>query len=166
VYNTLREFHIDKYQERTELIAEAARVLMHNEHSTLIAVRHIDHGNKIKELLPCAVEIYAETYNRVQLFDEFRNGKIPVVISTLCKEGIDIPRCSAVIIAHDTQDAQQLVGRIVRLYPGKERAIVVHMVDEHPIFKKHIKYNEKVFYKPQKIATEYITEDDLAKVLQ
>ena len=165
VYNTLREFHIDKYKERTELAAEAAKVLAIAGHSTLISVRHIDHGNQLKELLPTAVEIYAETYNRVALFEKFREGNIPIVISTLCKEGIDIPRCSAVVIAHDTQDAQQLVGRIVRLYPGKEKAIVVHLVDEHPVFKKHIKFNEKVFYKPQKIVMEHITEHDFSRLL-
>lgn len=165
VYNTLRGFHIDQYQERTELVAKATAALSSVGRSTLVSVRHIEHGNKLKELLPNAVEIYAETYNRVQLFDEFRNGKIPVVISTLCKEGIDIPRCSAVVIAHDTQDAQQLVGRIVRLYPKKEKAIVVHLVDEHPIFRKHIKYNEKVFYKPQKIAMEYIAEHELSRLV-
>ena len=164
VYNTLREFHIDNYKERTGLVAKAASVLADSGHPTLVAVRHINHGNQIKELLPSAVEIYAETYNRVLLFDQFRDGKIPIVISTLCKEGIDIPRCSAVVIAHDTQDAQQLVGRIVRLYPNKEKAVVVHLVDEHPIFKKHIRYNERVFYRPQKISMEYITEDDLSKI--
>jgi superfamily II DNA or RNA helicase len=98
------------------------------------------------------------------LFDKFRDGKILIVISTLCKEGIDIPRCSAVVIAHDTQDAQQLVGRIVRLHPGKEKAIVVHLVDEHPIFRKHTKFNERVFYKPQKITMEHITRDDLSRI--
>lgn len=164
VYNTLREFHIDGYQERTELVAEAAAALASAGHSTLVAVRHIAHGNAIKELLPTAVEIYAETYGRVSLFEKFREGEIPIVISTLCKEGIDIPRCSAVVIAHDTQDAQQTVGRALRLYQGKTKAIVVHMVDEHPIFRKHIKLNEKVFYKPQKITMEHITEDDLQRI--
>lgn len=166
VYNTIRAFHIDEYQERTELIAKAARTLADAGHSTLVSVRHIDHGNRIKELLPTAVEIYAETYNRVPLFQKFREGEIPIVISTLCKEGIDIPRCSAVVIAHDTQDGQQLVGRALRLYPGKDKAIIVHLVDEHPIFRKHIKFNEKVFYKPQKIAMEHITEDDLPRIVQ
>jgi len=166
VYNTLREFYIDSYDERNFLIIEATRKLADAGHSTLVAVRNIAHGNKLARNIHMtkAVEIYANTPNRVQLFDKFRNGEIPVVISTLCKEGIDIPRCSAVVIAHDTQDAQQLVGRIVRLYPGKDRAIVVHLIDEHPVFRKHIKYNEKVFYKPQKIEMEYITEDVLSKI--
>ena len=167
VYNTLREFHIDSYDERNALIIETARRLADAGHSTLISVRNIAHGNGLarnRDLLD-AVEIYAETYNRVALFDQFRDGKIPIVISTLCKEGIDIPRCSAVVIAHDTQDAQQLVGRIVRLHPDKEKAIVVHLVDDHPIFKKHIKYNEKVFYKPQKIEMEHITINDLQRTL-
>lgn len=164
VYNTLREFHIDSYEERTELVAKAADTLANNGHSTLVSVRNIAHGNDIKKLLPTAVEIYAETYNRVSLFDKFRNGDIPIIVSTLCKEGIDIPRCSAVVIGHDTQDTQQIVGRIIRLHPGKEKAIVVHLVDEHPIFKKHIKYNEKVFLRPQKISMEYITENDISRI--
>src|SRR3989304_8586339 len=162
VYNTLREFHIDSYKERTELVANAAAQLTSNGHSTLISVRNIEHGNNIKALLPNAVEIYAETYNRVALFDKFRNGDIELVISTLCKEGIDIPKCSAVVIAHDTQDSQQLIGRIIRLHPDKEKAIVVHLFDEHPVFKKHIKHNEKIFLKPQKISTEYI--DDISRI--
>lgn len=166
VYNTLRAFYIDGYKERTGLIAKATGLLASSGRSTLVAVRNIAHGNEIKELLPTAVEIYAETYNRVVLFDKFREGEIPIVISTLCKEGIDIPRCSAIVIAHDTQDAAQMIGRGLRLFPGKKDCVVIHPVDEHPVFKKHIKYNEKVFIKPQKIKTGFITEDDMQRIIQ
>ena len=124
-------------------------------------MRHIEHGNRLKELLPEAVEIYGNTFNRVRLFEDFKEGKTTVVISTLCGEGFDMPSLSAVIIAHDTQDSQQIIGRTVRLHPGKEKSIVVHPYDHHYVFKNHRRYNEKVFYNPQNIDRKIITRSNL-----
>jgi len=151
VYNTLRDFHIDKYQERTELIAEAATHMVNYGLQVLISVRHIEHGNNIKKLLPSAIEIYAETSGQSALFDSIRNNESGgILISTLCKEGWDMPNCSGLIIASDTQDPEQLVGRIVRLHPHKTCAIVVHLADQHPIFRRHLKNSERIFYNKNK----------------
>jgi superfamily II DNA or RNA helicase len=161
-YDDLREFYIDQNDERNELIADAAMELVAKQHPTLIAVRHIDHGNRIKTLLPSACEIYGDTPDRVKKFEEFEKGNIQLVISTLCKEGFDCPRLSAVIIAYDCQDTEQIVGRVVRLFPNKDRAIVVHLVDKHPIFKRHVRHCEKIFYSPQKISRTRISKSQLS----
>jgi superfamily II DNA or RNA helicase len=161
-YDELREFYIDQNDERNELIAEAATELVAKQHPTLIAVRHIDHGNRIKALLPSACEIYGDTSDRVKKFEEFEKGNIQLVISTLCKEGFDCPRLSAVIVAYDCQDTEQIVGRIVRLFPNKDRAIVIHLVDKHPIFKRHVRHCEKIFYSPQKISRTRISKSRLS----
>ena len=160
-YDELREFYVDQNDERNELIAEAATELVAKQHPTLIAVRHIDHGNRIKALLPSACEIYGNTPDRVSRFQEFEKGNVQLVISTLCKEGFDCPRLSAVIIAYDCQDTEQIVGRIVRLFPKKDRAIVVHLMDKHHIFKRHVKHCEKMFYIPQKIKRTHINKHQL-----
>jgi superfamily II DNA or RNA helicase len=164
-YDELREFYIDQTDERNELIAEAATELIAKKHPTLIAVRHIDHGNRIKALLPAACEIYGDTPDRVKKFEEFAKGDVPAVISTLCKEGFDCPPLSAVIIAYDCQDTEQIVGRVVRLHPNKDRAIVIHLVDKHPIFKRHVKHCEKVFYSPQGISKTRVSKSQLPTLI-
>lgn len=69
--------------------------------------------------------------NREQIFAEHRAGKFPVLINlNLASEGYDDPSLSCCILARtcgSTSLYLQIVGRVLRASPGKERATLVDL---------------------------------------
>ncbi|CEP12934.1 hypothetical protein [Parasitella parasitica] len=78
---------------------------------------------------------------RVQILDEFRQGKIPVLVNcAILTEGTDIPIVDCILLARPTQSAtlfQQMFGRGLRLFPGKEDCLVIDFVDSFTEKGKH-----------------------------
>lgn len=68
---------------------------------------------------------------RRRLLDAFRKGLIDVLCNAqLLNEGTDIPRASCVVLARPTRSWNlycQMVGRALRLYPGKEKALILDL---------------------------------------
>ncbi|KAJ2809491.1 putative ATP-dependent helicase IRC3 [Coemansia guatemalensis] len=74
---------------------------------------------------------------REQILQEFRSGELPVVVNCgILTEGTDIPNIDCVIMARPTRSPvlfQQMLGRGMRLAPGKKDCLVIDFVDS---FKK------------------------------
>jgi superfamily II DNA or RNA helicase len=72
------------------------------------------------------------TDERKQIFDDFRTGKVQVLANCMVlTEGFDAPWASCAVIARPTQSAPlytQMVGRVLRPWPGKEDALVLDLV--------------------------------------
>lgn len=70
---------------------------------------------------------------RKSIVDRFRNREIEVLMNcALWTEGSDFPCMDALIMARPTQSPvlfTQILGRATRLYPGKEDALIIDMVD-------------------------------------
>jgi superfamily II DNA or RNA helicase len=68
---------------------------------------------------------------------DFKKGKLPVLISTLMGEGVDIPNLSHIINCRGEESAIsviQLLGRAMRTdpnNPNKKRAICVDIADRY-----------------------------------
>lgn len=66
---------------------------------------------------------------RHRIFDDFRTGKIQVLANCMVlTEGFDAPWASCAVIARPTQSQPlyvQMVGRVLRTWPGKEDALVL-----------------------------------------
>lgn len=69
---------------------------------------------------------------RQQIFHDYRTGAVQVLANCMVlTEGFDAPWASCAVIARPTQSAPlytQMVGRVLRLWPGKEDALVLDVV--------------------------------------
>ena len=76
--------------------------------------------------------VTGETKNRADIIQAFTTGEIPCIVNCMVfTEGTDIPRVETVIVARPTQSEAlyaQMVGRGLRLYPGKDKLILVDCV--------------------------------------
>lgn len=72
------------------------------------------------------------TDERRQIFEDFRTGKMQVLANCMVlTEGFDAPWAEVAVIARPTMSAPlytQMVGRVLRPYPGKTDALVLDMV--------------------------------------
>lgn len=69
---------------------------------------------------------------RAQAYDDFRHGRVQVLSNCLVlTEGFDAPWAEVAVIARPTKSAPlytQMVGRVLRPFPGKESALVLDLV--------------------------------------
>jgi len=116
---------------RNRDIAKIAKEYMGTDRTVLIAVNQVGHGNNIAQYLPEAVTLYGTDKSdmRKEVLDQFREKKIPVLISTLLREGVDIPSLDVVINAAGGTDLTQLAGRALRKSDGKHKATLIDFID-------------------------------------
>lgn len=113
-----------------DAIAQAYRELAVG--ATLIFAVSVHQCEEISKRIPGSVVVTGETKNRAAIIEAFTAGEIPCIVNCMVfTEGTDIPRVETVIIARPTQSEAlyaQMVGRGLRLYPGKEKLILVDCV--------------------------------------
>ncbi len=113
-----------------DAIAQAYRE--HAKGATLIFAVSVDQAEQIAAKIDGAVVVTAKTKNRAEVIQRFTAGEIPCIVNVMVfTEGTDIPRVETVIVARPTQsDALycQMVGRGLRLYPGKEKLTLIDCV--------------------------------------
>lgn len=104
----------------------------HAQGATLIFAVSVRHANEIAQRIPGAVVVTGETKDRAAIIEAFTVGRIPCIVNCMVfTEGTDIPRVETVIVARPTQSDSlyaQMVGRGLRLYPGKEKLILIDCV--------------------------------------
>jgi len=70
--------------------------------------------------------------DRQAIYDAYRTGKLQVLVNCMVlTEGFDMPQAEVAVIARPTQSAPlytQMVGRVLRPYPGKTEALVLDLV--------------------------------------
>lgn len=100
--------------------------------ATLIFAVSVKQANEIANRIPGAVVVTGETQDRAQIIEAFTRGEIHCIVNVMVfTEGTDIPRVETIIIARPTQNDSlytQMVGRGLRLYPGKERLNLIDCV--------------------------------------
>ena len=100
--------------------------------ATLIFATSVKHAQDIAKMIPGAVAVTADTKNRQELINKFTNREIPCLVNCMIfTEGTDMPLVETVMIARPTQNSSlytQMVGRGLRLYPGKEKLILIDLV--------------------------------------
>lgn len=99
---------------------------------TLIFACSVEHAEAIAEKIPGAVAVTAKTKKRDELIKKFTNREIPVLVNCMIfTEGTDMPLVETVMIARPTSNSSlytQMVGRGLRLYPGKEKLTLIDLV--------------------------------------
>lgn len=68
---------------------------------------------------------------RAEVYAAFNDGELDAMVTVqVLTEGADFPRCDAVVMARPTRSQtlySQMVGRALRLYPGKDDALVLDL---------------------------------------
>ncbi|MEM0479640.1 MAG: DEAD/DEAH box helicase family protein [Pyrobaculum sp.] len=86
---------------------------------------------------------------RKEIFDKVRRGELDVLIATtIANEGLDLPPLRAMVNALGGKSKTltlQRVGRIVRPWPGKDKAIVYDLCDNVKYFSDHCREREKLY---------------------
>lgn len=104
----------------------------HAAGATLIFAVSIHQAEEIAGRIKGAVVVTGETKDRASIIEAFTAGEIPCIVNCMVfTEGTDIPRVETVIIARPTQSESlyaQMVGRGLRLYPGKEQLVLIDCV--------------------------------------
>lgn len=99
---------------------------------TLIFATSVEHAQNIAKLIPNAVAVTADTKNRSELIEKFTKREIPCLVNCMIfTEGTDMPLVETVMIARPTSNSSlytQMVGRGLRLYPGKEKLTLIDLV--------------------------------------
>lgn len=113
-----------------DAISEAYRDLAVG--STLIFAVSVHQAEEIASRIPGAVVVTGETKNRVAIIEAFTRREIPCLVNCMVfTEGTDLPLVETVIIARPTQSDSlytQMVGRGLRLHPGKEHLNLIDCV--------------------------------------
>ena len=104
----------------------------HAEGPTLIFAVNVAQADEISSKIPGSVAVTGQTKNREEIIKRFTDGEIPCLVNVMVfTEGTDIPRVETVIIARPTQSDSlyaQMVGRGLRLWPGKEKLTLIDCV--------------------------------------
>ncbi|KAI8368335.1 P-loop containing nucleoside triphosphate hydrolase protein [Choanephora cucurbitarum] len=126
---------------RNEIIVSSWKKYAHEQDrkSTLVFALNIEHTIELcNKFLDAGVNAKCitsktNTIERLQILEEFKSGKIPVLVNcAILTEGTDIPCVDCILMTRPTRSAtlfQQMFGRGLRLYPGKENCLVVDFVD-------------------------------------
>lgn len=113
-----------------DAIAQAYRE--HARGQTLIFAVSVNQAQQIASRIPGAAVVTGDTKDRAGIVQAFTQGRIPCMVNVMVfTEGTDIPRVETVIVARPTQSEAlyaQMVGRGLRLYPGKEKLTLIDCV--------------------------------------
>lgn len=133
-YQTQYSNGIVNNKERNRLIAEIANDYKDDRH-ILILVKEIEHGQNILKLLPDAKFINGTEKESLieKTMNEFKEGKLKILIaSSILGEGVDLPIADMLIMAAGGKSPIQVIqniGRVLRLYTGKNEALVFDFED-------------------------------------
>jgi len=153
-WQTTVEF-IKSNQNRNQRIADLAN---QSNAATLILVSAIEHGEYLAKYITDSFLVHAKIgkKKRTQAIDDFRTGKLRVMLATsLADEGLDVPRASVLILASGGRSAgklEQRAGRVMRPHEGKEFGTVHDFSDAgaslaHNQFKARARTYKKLGYK-------------------
>lgn len=111
--------------------------------------------------------IVSETNTRSDEDEEYLQKKCRLVLGViqLAKEGLDIDRLDTLIIHLPMKDTEQAVGRVSRLYKGKQHPLCLYFVDNTPITWAVFK-NAKKFFSINAEFRQVIRLSGLPKVLK
>lgn len=167
-YNTA----IVNNSSRNEKVMKAIDESIKNDYgSILVLFGRIEHGNMLKSMIekrfgsnPVDVEYKGRVYHlhTVELIDgetdmDMRNAilegarqeKVKILLgSTIADEGLDCPALKVLILTASGKSstrAFQRVGRVLRLYKGRNIAYVYDFMDMNKTFYKHFLYRKALY---------------------
>lgn len=174
-YPSVYEHYIVKNDDLNQLVAKLAIRMRQLGVPTLILVQRYNHGDILKKYLPDVPFIKGKMprKKRKESIASMRDGTLPCAIATtLADEGLDVERLGCVAVAGGGKSitrVYQRVGRALRTFPGKERAIVFLFSHEATFLKTHGETVARILRKEPEFVIINTTEarvmDDLNNLL-
>jgi len=149
-WDMVRNFGLVNNPFRNNKIAQVIKAYRgKGETGILVIVDLLEHGKLLSELTGEQF-IFGNSDGRNDTYDDFKSGKIPVLISSpILDEGIDITGIKVVILASGGKSKVRLlqrVGRGMRKQVGKYSCDIVDFYDEEiNMLKKHTEKRLKVY---------------------
>lgn len=153
--------HLCTDRERCERLRDF--IVAERGHSCLILSDRLEHLNTLMESLPEDMRIDAVLVSgkmtgkkgkaeREQAMEDMRSGAKKYLFATyaLAKEGLDVPRLDRLFLATPQKDfavITQSIGRVARVFGGKEDAIVYDFVDNIGMLVKSYKKRCTIYRK-------------------
>lgn len=142
VYSKLMQYLVENV-DRNRRIADD--LIKNKMHSNLILSDRLAHLKMIMAMLPIEIRKYAVMIDgsmtsktskarRVQAIKDMKTGEKKYLFASysLAKEGLDVPRLDRLYLTTPKKDyavVTQSIGRIARMYEGKEDAVCYDYVD-------------------------------------
>lgn len=105
--------------------------------ASIVFAAGVDHAEALADALTAngvraaAVTGAMGSQERQKVYADFTEGRLDAMVTVqVLTEGADFPRCDCVVMARPTRSQtlySQMVGRAVRLYPGKADALVLDL---------------------------------------
>lgn len=117
---------------------------------TLIAVRSIEHGKFLSQYIPGSVFLDAGNEFREDITEDFKRGDIKVVITTLFREGLNIPNLKVLIMAQGGMspiEVKQLAGRVLRKDEDDIPVEIHDFYDNGKHVSKHSRFRVRLYKK-------------------
>ena len=125
--------YIVENEPRNQMIANLAKQGLDEQKTVLIYVRMIKHADRIVKHLGAVDYVVLDgrddATQRRKVFGDLRSKKTRLVVSTLVREGVDLPSLDVIINAAGGSDTMQIVGRALRKSGDKMYATVHDFVD-------------------------------------
>jgi superfamily II DNA or RNA helicase len=133
IHHTKALSAIASNKEYNEWCAAGIRHLASQGRNILVTCHQIQQVEKLQEILSdLDIGIYTGKYRgRILKQEDLDLAKTKqVVLATVQKvgEGSDCPKWDTVMLLSPLADPEQVVGRVLRPYPGKEQALVIDVV--------------------------------------
>ena len=109
-------------------------------------VVRVNHGNVLMEKLKSHLAVafldgQKSSKERLSTIKMMKDGNLDVLIaSKIFDQGVDIPELDALVLAGSGKSsgrALQRIGRVIRKFPGKKKAIVVEFFDNCKFLRNH-----------------------------
>jgi len=141
--------------ERNDFIIDICKTIKEKDNSQiLVLLERVEQGEILHKMIPDSHWIHGGTKGNNKTIEKFNNGEIRLLIaSTVVGEGIDLPKVKVLVLAgigKARSMVYQKIGRVLRISPGKNKAVIVDFFDENTRWlEKHGKQRIK-YYKTYK----------------
>lgn len=121
---------------RNLFISKLAQGYAKQGKSVLITVDRIRHGNDLCEMLDEEAIFLSgkdDAEYRKTIFEDFKNKDLYILVSTIVREGVDIPSMDVIIRAEGGKSDRvtiQKMGRVLRKAEGKDKARIIDFYDD------------------------------------
>jgi superfamily II DNA or RNA helicase len=145
-YRTIHQIGVRENDGRARALYTAILPHLDKRERVLVFVDEIAHGDRLALAAPSGVHpqcLYGteSKSERARMEAAFRRGERPLLITTLLKEGVNIPEIDVIVNASGRK-AEWLIrqqgGRGVRTRPGKTTVVIYDFIDAaHPTLWRH-----------------------------
>jgi superfamily II DNA or RNA helicase len=158
MWDTYDDVYRNQITENIERTKEIIRIAKKESQRglVLILVDKVEHTKTFEQLDKDIVIVTGKSNkkDRKSIYDNMINGKHKIVIATkIYGEGVDIPSLHTIILASGGKSCVKVIqniGRVLRIFEGKEKALIIDCKDNCKYFKNHfieraVIYNENNF---------------------